>query len=28
MELEAEDRVIDKVLSRIEKELGWGDSKD
>jgi hypothetical protein len=28
MDLEAEDRVIHKVLSRIEKELGWGDSQD
>ena len=28
MELDAEDGVIHKALSQIEKELGWGDSKD
>lgn len=28
MELDAEDKLIGKVLQRIEKELGWGDSKD
>jgi hypothetical protein len=28
MELESEDRVIRKMLSRIEKELSWGDSND